>query len=122
DLGLEVAVQRIVREAIVAGLVGSAHDCSDGGIFVALAEACIQGGLGATITSALDYFDESPSRIVLSLPAHQLEALRTLAGDVKVTQLGSVAEEPRLRITGVCDLSLTDMRDAYEHGLERAMA
>ncbi len=46
DLDVERAVQTFVREAARRGLLRSAHDCSEGGIAVAIAECCIAGGLG----------------------------------------------------------------------------
>ncbi len=52
DLDAEVALQGALREAIAARLLRSAHDCSDGGLAVALAECCMAGGLGATLTLA----------------------------------------------------------------------
>ncbi|GAC1447840.1 MAG: phosphoribosylformylglycinamidine synthase subunit PurL [Ktedonobacterales bacterium] len=48
DLGRERAVQTLALEAIRADLIRSAHDCSDGGLGVALAECCIWSGLGLT--------------------------------------------------------------------------
>ena len=52
DIDLEARVQRLCRDAVRRGLLASAHDCSDGGLAVALAESCILGNLGATITAA----------------------------------------------------------------------
>ena len=75
DLELEVAVQSLCRVLICDGLIKSAHDCSSGGFFVALAESCIIGGVGATITTdaklhktnwVLQMFGESHSRIIVS--------------------------------------------------------
>jgi len=48
DIDLEKRVQRVCREAIDRGLITSAHDCSEGGLAVALAECSIQGGIGFT--------------------------------------------------------------------------
>ncbi|MBV8085699.1 MAG: phosphoribosylformylglycinamidine synthase subunit PurL [Chloroflexi bacterium] len=120
DLHTEAAVQRVCREAIAAGIISSAHDCSDGGLFVTLAECCLRGARGATIPLALDYFDESPSRIVLSLQPEHLQRLHTLAAGLPLAELGHV-DGDRLTISGVCDLTLTTMQDAYDHGLERFM-
>src|ERR1043166_1778746 len=60
DLARELAVQNSVRDLIRAGLVRSAHDCSEGGLAVALAESCFNptNRLGAEIR-----FDEAPARI-----------------------------------------------------------
>jgi phosphoribosylformylglycinamidine synthase len=49
DLNLERAVQQVCRDLIQQGLVESAHDLSEGGLAVALAECCISGGIGADI-------------------------------------------------------------------------
>ena len=46
DLDIERGVQAFVREAARRGLLRSAHDCSEGGLAVALAECCIAGGIG----------------------------------------------------------------------------
>ena len=84
DLDLERRVQEVCRQAITGGLARSAHDCSDGGLAVALAESCILGGVGfrgnldaARWDAAL--FGEKQSRIVVSLPSADLPALADLA-------------------------------------------
>ena len=46
DIELESGVQRACRRAVREGVLRSAHDCSDGGLAVALAESCIAGGVG----------------------------------------------------------------------------
>ena len=76
DIAREIAVQNSVRELIQAGLVKSAHDCSEGGLAVALAESCFNpdGLCGAQIDlsgwsdrpMATTLFNESQSRIVIS--------------------------------------------------------
>ncbi|GAC1600042.1 MAG: phosphoribosylformylglycinamidine synthase subunit PurL [Myxococcales bacterium] len=50
DLAREKAVQGCVRALVRAGLLGTAHDCSEGGLAVALAEACFSKGLGADLS------------------------------------------------------------------------
>jgi len=88
DLEREKKVQAACLEAIREGLAASAHDCSDGGLAVALAECCIWGRLGATVTlpegeSQLRMdarlFGESPSRIVLSATPENAEKIKLLA-------------------------------------------
>ncbi|HEU5182149.1 MAG TPA: AIR synthase related protein [Candidatus Polarisedimenticolia bacterium] len=117
DLALEEAVQYACIEAIGEGLISSAHDCSDGGFAVALAECCIQrdAGVGAEVEipagARLDalLFGETQSRILLSLPQASLariekiceerEAPLAVLGKVggnkmKVTVGGEVALQP----------------------------
>lgn len=71
NLSVEEKVQSLVRKAIELGILSSAHDCSDGGIAVTLAESCIMGELGATVTlprtTLGSLFGEDQSRIVVSL-------------------------------------------------------
>jgi phosphoribosylformylglycinamidine synthase len=98
--------------------VRSAHDCSDGGLYVALAECCILGEVGATITaSSLDYFDESPSRIVVTVAREEFSGL---ASDIPVTELGVVGGSA-LVVPGVDSLPVTDLYRAWSSGLERAL-
>ena len=136
DLGLEAAVQRCCLGAIRACLVRSAHDCSDGGLAVALAESCIAGGLGLECEAgALErllqrdgcrvdaiLFGESQSRIVLSLDESHLHALERLAGEagVPLAVLGTVGGE-RFRLGGWIDMPVSEMRDAWSDALGRML-
>ncbi|MFL6589257.1 MAG: phosphoribosylformylglycinamidine synthase subunit PurL [Chthoniobacterales bacterium] len=102
DVERELAVQKSVRELIEDGLVRSAHDCSEGGLAVAVAESCFnpEGLLGAKIdlgqtddmSASVALFNESQSRIVISCEPHKagavLEKLR--AANLPRTQLGTV--------------------------------
>jgi phosphoribosylformylglycinamidine synthase len=106
----EVALQRVVLQAIEQGLVQSAHDCAEGGLAVALAESCLSaanGPLGAEIV--LDrhglrrdslLFGESQSRIILSVKPANRETIEALARqeNVPCTVLGFVSER-RLMIS-----------------------
>ncbi|MFN7949027.1 MAG: phosphoribosylformylglycinamidine synthase subunit PurL [Blastocatellia bacterium] len=100
DLQAELAVQRVCLEAIQAGLVCSAHDCSDGGLAVALAESCFShyrhqatgarvdlpaalkpsvAGADETVSRAALLFGESPSRIVLTVKPENVGRVQELA-------------------------------------------
>src|SRR5688572_29619823 len=98
DVERELAVQNSVRELIRAGLVRSAHDCSEGGLAVALAESCFNPGglLGAEIDlqpSIQNLFNESQSRIVLSCSPGDAEKAHALLTSKSVPhqRLGLVA-------------------------------
>lgn len=90
DLNKEAAVQKLVLAAIRKGLVKSAHDLSEGGLGVALAESCFGKELGAEVAleSALRtdvlLFSESQSRILLSTAQEQAEAVLALAAELGV--------------------------------------
>jgi phosphoribosylformylglycinamidine synthase len=73
DLDEEYKVQQAVKTLIQKGLINSAHDVSDGGLFIALAESALAGGFGFFITTNIGYrkdaylFGESQSRVVVSV-------------------------------------------------------
>jgi len=121
DLGHEIKVQNVVRELIRAGLVKSAHDCSEGGLAVAVAESCFnpKQRFGAEVilpcshglagrrkeTSHSDVaevlFNESQSRIVISVaPEHLEKTVSTLEkAGVPFQRLGKVgSHELRIQI------------------------
>ncbi|WP_411343879.1 phosphoribosylformylglycinamidine synthase subunit PurL [Paenibacillus sp. WLX1005] len=107
DLVIEKQLLDGVLGAIQAGLVQSAHDLSEGGLAVALAESCISGKLGAALelTSGglrndLLLFSESQSRILLSATAEQADALQSQlqAAGVPITRIGTVTQEQQLQI------------------------
>ncbi|MCS7192823.1 MAG: AIR synthase-related protein, partial [Armatimonadetes bacterium] len=92
DWRLEKAVQAVCREGIRLGLIKSAHDCSEGGLAVCLAECCIAGEIGATIELKPEIlvagigkcfssilFGESASRIVIAVAERNLPALLAVA-------------------------------------------
>jgi phosphoribosylformylglycinamidine synthase len=89
DLDREVAVQKACLAAAEAGLLLSAHDCSDGGLAVALAESCFSSLGRDAIGAAVDLkgplgpttllFSESPSRIVISFNSSDTAAVQELA-------------------------------------------
>ncbi|MEN3332867.1 MAG: phosphoribosylformylglycinamidine synthase subunit PurL [Blastocatellia bacterium] len=94
DLDLERRVQQACLKMIQAGLIESAHDCSDGGLSVALAECAFSSyrkpavgcaiNLEGKLSQAALLFAETPSRIVLSAPAANVEAILEMAGEHKV--------------------------------------
>jgi phosphoribosylformylglycinamidine synthase len=116
DLAVESAVGRLVREAIAQGLLASAHDCSDGGLAVALAESCIASDLGINVTLSTGsarlervLFAEGGSRVIVSVNAACLPAWEQLIGSkpaLCVTPLGSVTAEARLVIRSESSVQL----------------
>ncbi len=87
DLDLERRVQETCREGITAGLIRSAHDCSDGGLAVALAECCILGEAGFRCRVSLEslsrwdaaLFGEKQSRIIVAVERDRMHLLEDLA-------------------------------------------
>jgi phosphoribosylformylglycinamidine synthase len=104
DIERELLVQKFTLAAIRGGIAKSAHDVSDGGLAIALAECCIAGNRGASvelppeiedqINIRLDavLFGESQSRVILSIAPENLEKLHlsALHAGLSVNYLGSV--------------------------------
>jgi phosphoribosylformylglycinamidine synthase II len=148
DLELEIKVQSAVRDLIREGLVKSAHDCSEGGLAVALAECCFNPSdlLGADVdldgaevavsaatnerantrASTLQIlFNESQSRIVISTaPAnveHTISILRKRG--VPFQKLGKIGgAELRIRANGkTFRWSVIDLYDDWFNAIRRAV-
>ncbi|MBU4602003.1 phosphoribosylformylglycinamidine synthase subunit PurL [bacterium] len=120
DLLKERAVQNACREAIKKGLLSSAHDCSEGGLAITLAESCIKGKKGARIkikdkmrSDAL-LFGESQSRIIVSINPKNLSLLQDIADKYQVPLLilGSV-EEKKLNINRLISLKVDQLEKVW---------
>jgi phosphoribosylformylglycinamidine synthase len=129
DLEEEKRVQELVRAAIRAGLVQSAHDVSDGGLAVCLAECCMTNPdhlFGCTITLKSDirpdalWFGESQSRVVLSLPRANRALLKDLAvsHNIPISLLGEVTDG-MVVIDGLGTLNPADLHERYYTCLPR---
>jgi len=137
----EKAVQACVLKLIRDGLVQSAHDCSDGGLAVTLAECCLSGPtpLGAVVRLSSNglrrdslLFGESQSRVVLSVtPAHSETVLRiaremgvpaevmgTVGGFRLVIEVAADRWGPGCRI----DTDLATLHDWWGRSLERSLS
>ena len=129
DLEVERAVQTVLRDLIYAGLLVSAHDCSDGGLAVAVAESAFAGGIGVALEldsphrrADVELFGEAPSRVVVSAAAETWPAAERLAAaaGVSARALGRVGGN-RLHI-GPLDVALEDAYQAWDQGLDAALA
>ncbi|TCS80614.1 phosphoribosylformylglycinamidine synthase subunit PurL [Tepidibacillus fermentans] len=114
DLLQEKKVQQVVYQAIQEGLVHSAHDVSDGGLAIAIAESCIAGKLGAKISLHGELkkesylFSESQSRVLLSVASNDVEKVRTIAQEIGVScqDIGNV--QP-----AILDIRYNDQKVVY---------
>ena len=143
DLAHEIKIQNAVRDLIREGLVKSAHDCSEGGFAVTLAECCFnpEGLLGAEINVAhasglrtdqnrkleacATLFNESQSRIVISVAANNMgRTMSTLRQyGVPFRQLGKVGgDELRIRVNEeTFRWPLADLYDDWFNAIRRAV-
>jgi phosphoribosylformylglycinamidine synthase II len=136
DLDEEIAVQQACLMAIRKGWVRSAHDISDGGLLVALAEMSLaSSGLGAEVDLPTDQdgrldaalFSEAQSRILISAaPDHAARIERELAGsEVEVTRLGRVtsgAFTVRIGSDSLVQMEPSAMQSIYENAIPDRMA
>jgi len=129
DIDLELNVQSVCRDAISSELLSSAHDVSDGGLAIAIAECAIIGGKGASISLTIGdrwdaaLFGESQSRIVVSLPEANLGELSQMAESKSVPMkvLGTVGGG-ELSIDDVVQLPLAEIDDAWKNGFTKAVS
>jgi phosphoribosylformylglycinamidine synthase II len=132
DLDLERRVQAAVLEAAGAGLLASAHDCAEGGLAVALAECCLQGGVGARCAldeavtggvasrAAAILFGEGQSRFLVSHSTEAAVQLRALMDRhrVPLLRLGLVGGD-RIHLDPLLDVALDRARSAHDQALLR---
>jgi phosphoribosylformylglycinamidine synthase len=127
DLSVEMRVQEVCLTAIREGIVRSAHDLAEGGLAVALAEACISGPgepMGAEIDMEADIrpdawlFGESQSRIIVTVRRKHVTRVRELARSLHVhcAILGEVRGR-RLRIGSLIDLAGHDLLERWKNAL-----
>jgi len=134
DLAAEAKVQLVTRQAIAKNLLHSAHDCSDGGAAVALAESCLAGNKGAEIRFAIaDYGDQNWSAILFGEATARIlvtvkegvnqNALLDLAesAGIEALFLGQVKSNDRFDAAGLIDLPLSALRHAFEGAIPRIM-
>ena len=129
DADEELLVQKTLLGAIRRGLIASAHDVSDGGLFITLLESAMPNGLGFDITTDSDVredaflFGESQSRVVVSV-SPKMEALFVdymYQQKTPVTTLGHVTKN-ELRIDDASFGFVNDWKDIYDNTLGKIMS
>jgi phosphoribosylformylglycinamidine synthase len=130
DLALEARLQRFVRAAHARGAIRAAHDRSDGGLGVALAELAIRDGIGMRVTlpavRGIDrrvmLFGEGPSGIVLVIRTADELLVRAIATehDVPLWTLGSIGGDV-LEIAPILGTPVQALARAHGDGLGRAL-
>ena len=133
DLEKEAALQKTVIELIQQGLVDSVHDCSDGGLAVALVEKTFAKGVGARVNLTSNglpaefvLFGEDASRIVLSCDPEKVTRIQQIAGEhgIGADVIGETIPE-RLEINlddrAAVSSSVSELGNVYERALESAL-
>jgi phosphoribosylformylglycinamidine synthase len=135
DIDVAVKTAQKIHEAITAGLIESCHDCSEGGLAVALAEMAFAGGLGVeadlnglakdaacTFTAAC-LFSESNSRYIIEVTPENHDAFAKTMLNVPFGQVAKVVEDKKLTITSnnanpVIDIDLDTLKAAWQKPLD----
>jgi phosphoribosylformylglycinamidine synthase subunit PurL len=128
DLQAERRLQDLLQEAAAADLLASAHDCSDGGVAIALAECAILGGHGFAVTLAGDLpphvllFGESASRVVVAVAPEREGSLRGLAATrgIPFERLGETGG-PRAVIDGMVESTVVELAEVWEGAIPRLL-
>ena len=131
DLEVELSIQKICLELIDKGFIKSAHDISDGGLSVNIAESvCFsKKGMGAEINidrklrSDEILFGETQGVIIVSLDSKNLHHIALLAQDYNIhTQtIGFVTDTPSLKINDLVDVKRSVLEKNYFKSLESTM-
>jgi len=133
ELDKEAALIKCLIEINQARLADSAHDCSEGGLAVALAKCCFQKGVGATVHLAGNdvpvecvLFGEDASRVVLSCDPLQVKRIQQLAlqhGITAETIGETAAKSLEIAVDGKTKISATvaDLKGGFEGALEKAL-
>jgi phosphoribosylformylglycinamidine (FGAM) synthase-like enzyme/intein/homing endonuclease len=140
DFDLERRVQAVTREGIRNGWINSAHDCAEGGLAVALAEACLGNRLGAEVNLHVKQdtsvrwegflFGEGGARIIVSVSPESACPWESYLQEnlpsawEKIGQVGNTDSNLRIftddRIP-LIDASMSDMSDRYYNAIERRL-
>jgi phosphoribosylformylglycinamidine synthase len=148
DLAAEVALQKVVRDAIAARLLKSAHDIADGGLAITLAESCVTGRIGADVRLGethfhaeghtahvasrpdIAFFGETPTLVVVSAAQGDAARLKEActAAHVPCNHLGTVGGKDLVMNVGALGehsaglkVKVAKLEDVYESALPRAM-
>jgi phosphoribosylformylglycinamidine synthase subunit PurL len=119
DLQRQAEALASLREAVRSGGLPTVHDIAEGGLLVAIAECCIEGGLGARIELARAdepaLFGEGPGGVVVAGPS---EVVRAVPG----AQLIGSVQGDTLKVQGALSLAVEQLRDAYQGAISGAFA
>jgi phosphoribosylformylglycinamidine synthase len=128
DIEEEYRLQQLVAGLIGKKLISSAHDVSEGGLFVTLAESAFPRGLGFEVAAAdgairkdAYWFGEAQSRVVVSVAASQVEAFQKAVNGFPAARLG-VVTGGELIVDGARWGMVDEWKEKYDQSLERYMA
>jgi phosphoribosylformylglycinamidine synthase len=114
DLQGEMRLIKLLVKGRTEKIFTAAHDLSQGGLTASLTEMVLRHNVGATITltnPGMNLLVETPGRVVVAVEASKAAALKTAAGDISLTYLGTTGGDA-LVINDV-EISLDELRTAH---------
>jgi phosphoribosylformylglycinamidine synthase II len=119
DLAAERRLHELLAAAAERGLLRSAHDVSDGGVAVAIAESAMLGSIGVDAPDPGDPFAEGDGRAVVSVLAEHVAELEALADGLPLRRTGTVGGE-RIAVAGA-EIGVAEATELYEGAIPRAL-
>lgn len=133
DAARAQSLYRALSGAMASGMVASCHDCSDGGLGVALAESSFAGGLGVEVDlrkvpaqgitrSDSLFYSESASRFIATVHPHQQAAFEEAMNGEVFAEIGTVAPNTTFRVVGlsgevVVKADIDELKEAWQKTL-----
>ncbi len=128
DINEEIALQKLVLTAIRSGVIKSAHDTSEGGIAICLAEKAMnKKSIGCEIDlgeiNIGKLFGESHSRVIVSIAPEKADELNKLSSElnVPVKQIGKTIKD-KFIIKDYIETSISEISNAYENAIPEIMS
>jgi phosphoribosylformylglycinamidine synthase len=128
DLDEELALQQKVMELIASGVIESAHDVSEGGLFVALIESCFHRNLGIDVVASDSgirkdayWYGEAQSRVVVSVRNDKLARFKKIMGDHPYEELG-VVTPGSIEVDGQEWGTVLAWKEMYDTAIEKQLA
>lgn len=128
DIDEELTLQQKIAELIKAGAIRSAHDVSEGGLFVALLESCFNRHLGIDVVASniairkdAYWFGEAQSRVVVSVHPDQVEQFKKVIGNHPCEELGEVTSGS-IEVDGMNWGSIQSWKEKYDTAIENLLA
>ena len=127
DIEEEYALQQKVANLIKEGAIQSAHDITEGGLFVTLCESGFVNNLGFDVKTDSAFrkdaylFGEAQSRVVVSVSADKVESFKSILKDFPATKIG-VVTGGEVRIDGETWGNIADWKGLYDTAIEKQLA
>ena len=129
DLDAEYKMQKTITKLIRSGVIESAHDVADGGLFITLLESCFTNNLGFEIVSSSEIredaflFGESPSRVIVSVTETGEDAFLDLLQGSKTpfVLLGHITKS-EIRIDDKSFGDITNYKEIYNNSLSAKLS